>query len=89
MARFRSTLPGVGRSAGSWRSEHPIGVRYDSLGNPRQVPQFQPVGALPAQLRLFGGKLGCGTCHSVYSGVEGMRAVSDLRGGLCLSCHIK
>jgi len=42
-------------------------------------------------VQLFGaaGRIGCGSCHSVYSGVEKMLSLEPTRGGLCLSCHIK
>jgi predicted CXXCH cytochrome family protein len=70
-------------------SMHPIGVRYSTMARPNQTPQFRAVSGLPNTVRLFDGKLGCGSCHSIYSEEKQMMAVDMKRSKLCLSCHIK
>lgn len=73
----------------SIESMHPIGVRYSSTTKGRMAPQFQPVSNLPDTVRLFDGKIGCGSCHSMYAGGKNMMAVDVRQKSLCLSCHIK
>jgi predicted CXXCH cytochrome family protein len=71
------------------RSMHPIGVAYDSNPKPHMTAQYWPQSRLPGEIRLFSGKLGCGSCHSVYAGERQMLAREPKRGDLCLDCHIK
>lgn len=73
----------------SIKSMHPIGVEYSWMPKGRMAPQYKPVSSLPSSVRLFDGKVGCGSCHSIYSGEEQMMSVDPKRGRLCLSCHIK
>lgn len=79
--------------SGSWnhfRKEftHPIGLEYDriSAGNRRN---FKPSGMLDEEVRLYDGKIGCGTCHSIYSRERNMLVMDNLRSKLCFQCHIK
>ena len=76
------------RSRFSRRSNHPVGV---SLA---QVSAKNPLGfnhpySLPQNLRLFNGKIGCGTCHNAFSKEKSMLVMSNWRSRLCLKCHIK
>lgn len=67
---------------------HPVGVSYsDSASKHRR--KFNPAFLLPKEIRLFNGKIGCGTCHNVYSKEKFMLATSNTRSSLCLQCHIK
>lgn len=62
---------------------HPVGVRYT------QGVEMRSVRNLPPEVRLFAGRVGCGSCHSVYSGLE-MMLSAEIRGSaLCLTCHLK
>ena len=71
----------------SWKTEHPIGVPFPSRhGDVRD--QARP-GALPDGVRLFSGNVGCGSCHSVYSGIDEMLSVTRRGSALCLACHTK
>lgn len=80
-----------GNRRSSVEAEHPIGVRYDGFGvrSPRARSTLRSAASLPAEFRLVEGRLGCGSCHSVYSGSPGMLVRSTRHGGLCLGCHIK
>jgi len=71
------------------RSMHPIGVRYEWSPKGSMAPQFHPKQQLPQMVRLFNDKVGCGSCHSVYSQEDQMLAQDPKKGRLCLSCHIK
>ena len=84
--------PNSGIKSGTLRSiksMHPIGVEYSWMPKGRMAPQYKPVSSLPSSVRLFDGKVGCGSCHSIYSREEKMMSVDPKRGRLCLSCHIK
>ena len=76
-------------SVSSWNDDHPIGVEYGGRMRSGATPQFQSKASLPPSVQLYGGKVGCGSCHSLYSGQAKMLAVDPRRGRLCLSCHIK
>ncbi len=82
----QAALPPVGMLASR---DHPIGVRYSSFPKGSMAPQYRPESTLPDPIRLFGGNVGCGSCHSPYAGQEELMAVDPRRGNLCLKCHVK
>lgn len=63
---------------------HPIGVSY--MGAMMNEKELAPLGSLDRRLRLFDGKIGCATCHDMFSTVPGKLVMSSVR--LCTSCHI-
>ena len=67
---------------------HPIGLSLDQAAgrNPRK---FKPAGTLPKKIRFFNGKIGCGTCHNIFSKEKGMLVTNNHQSRLCLECHIK
>jgi len=56
------------------------------LKKPRQ---FTAPYDLPRELRLYDGKIGCGTCHNAFSKEKSMLVINNRRSRLCLECHIK
>lgn len=76
------------RSRFNRRSNHPVGVSLAqiSAGNPQK---FNHPSTLPQNVRLFNGKIGCGTCHNAFSVEKSMLVMSNWRSRLCLRCHIK
>ncbi|MBA4366932.1 MAG: hypothetical protein C0403_04760 [Desulfobacterium sp.] len=79
--------------AGNWLHRaidlnHPVGVSYQQAAN-HKSQDFHPQATLPSEIRLYNGKIGCGTCHNVYSKEKYMLAIGNRRSGLCLQCHIK
>lgn len=75
---------------GAWSHDsgaHPIGVGYRE--SRMRKGGLVPVSMLDKRLRLFGGKVGCGTCHDIYSKLPNMLAMSNAGSDLCLSCHRK
>lgn len=66
---------------------HPVGLVYKEsrLRNRRLVP----VSMLDRRLKLFDGKVGCGTCHDMYSKLPKKLTKSNAGSGLCRSCHRK
>ncbi len=69
-------------------SNHPVGVSLDraAVKKPRK---FNPPQTLPQEIRLFNGKIGCGTCHNAFSKEKSMLVMNNWRSRLCLKCHIK
>jgi len=80
----RSLDVGGGRS-------HPVGVRYVADAVPRKEgdrgPSLRNPAFLDKRLRLFDGKVGCGTCHDLYSTNRKFLAIDTRGGRLCRSCH--
>jgi len=74
--------------AGEWShgfGSHPIGVDYRgaAIKNHRLAPLHQVDG----RIHLFGGKIGCGTCHDMFSPLPGRLTMSNSGSRLCRECH--
>ncbi len=70
--------------------EHPIGVPYRATARSRGEPdavRLVAAASLDRRIRLFEGAVGCGSCHSIYANTESLLVKSNVRSGLCLSCH--
>lgn len=78
----------MGRTEFDPRSEHPVGVRYDSLKSENdEMGPLVRISALDSRIRLFGQAVGCGSCHSLYSKEPNRLVMSNKASRLCLSCH--
>jgi predicted CXXCH cytochrome family protein len=66
---------------------HPIGVDYFMTAS--ENPSFVPPDSLIPEIKLFGGKVGCGSCHNPYSKVHFQLVISNEYSALCVACHIK
>ncbi len=64
---------------------HPIGVSYSEAAM-NDPAGYKPASSL-APLRLFNGKVGCGSCHDPYSTKAGKLVMSNESSRLCLKCH--
>lgn len=76
------------RSGFNRRSNHPVGVLLAQIAS-RKPLEFNHPDALPRNIRLFDGKIGCGTCHNAFSEEKYMLVMNNWRSRLCLQCHIK
>jgi predicted CXXCH cytochrome family protein len=70
------------------RSNHPVGVSLVQFAA-RNPLKFNLPDALPQNIRLFNGKIGCGTCHNAFSKEKNMLVMNNWKSRLCLKCHIK
>jgi predicted CXXCH cytochrome family protein len=65
---------------------HPVGVAYprgsDAAG-------YTSIHALPQGVLLFNGKVGCLSCHNLYSARPGLLAMDMTGSALCVACHRK
>jgi predicted CXXCH cytochrome family protein len=69
-------------------SNHPVGMSYSSVAS-RYPSQYNTLSGNDRHIRLFDGKMGCGSCHSLYSTLE-KNLVQDNSGDrLCFECHNK
>ena len=87
---------GVGKSVdyqfgkGIWdhsSGAHPIGVNYRE--SRMRKGDLVPVSQIDKRIKFFGGKIGCGTCHNMYSGLPMQLVMSNERSALCFACHNK
>jgi predicted CXXCH cytochrome family protein len=64
-------------------ASHPIGAPYRA--HPDQA--LRPADSLDPRIRLFDGRVGCGSCHNLYAGGRSLLVMSNTGSRLCLSCH--
>jgi predicted CXXCH cytochrome family protein len=87
---FKDRMDFIG--AGSWRHSskmsHPIGIKYREKSM-KKMNSFNPVSMLSKEVPLFDGKIGCGTCHSIYSSNRAMLVMDNMGSRLCRECHLK
>ncbi|MDA8241706.1 MAG: cytochrome c3 family protein [Nitrospiraceae bacterium] len=69
------------------QGSHPIGVDYRECR--MKSGQLRPLSRVSRRLRLFNGKIGCGTCHDIYSKNPAMLTMTNEGSRMCLSCHVK
>ncbi len=72
----------------SLKLNHPVGITFSKLAR-KKPKQFNPSVSLPEEIRLFNGKIGCGTCHNVYSKERYILVTDNFQSRLCLQCHIE
>lgn len=68
-------------------SDHPIGMEYRDVAMRRVGGYKFPL--FGERIRLFKGKLGCGSCHSLYAKTKHNLVDRNERGILCRRCHNK
>ncbi len=79
---------GSDRSNGSQSANHPIGMVYENVFR-RNNRGFRAQAAINPRIRFFDGRIGCGSCHSLYSARPKYLAAPFERGVLCKNCHNK
>lgn len=67
---------------------HPIGMNYYEIKRMYHGAYRGP-DELPPQVKLFGGVIGCATCHNPYSAQHDDLVISNDGSALCLACHVK
>jgi hypothetical protein len=68
-------------------SDHPIGMEYQDVAMRRLGGYKFPL--FGERIRLFKGKLGCGSCHSLYAKTKHNLVDRNEMGVLCRRCHNK
>ncbi len=87
------TSPGEKLGLGLWKhnnrkTNHPIGISYVKISKSKPK-NFRPESMLSSEIKLFGGKIGCGTCHHIYARERFQLVMDNWGSRLCLECHIK
>jgi predicted CXXCH cytochrome family protein len=59
------------------------------IGPDKKMNEYRPAGMLDKNISLFDGKVGCGTCHNIYSQIRNLLVLDNARSKLCLECHLK
>jgi hypothetical protein len=68
-------------------TDHPIGMEYGAVAL-RRVSRYKfPL--IDDRIRLFNGRVGCGSCHSLYAQTKYHLVEKNERGILCRKCHNK
>jgi predicted CXXCH cytochrome family protein len=85
---FATTDGGMFHNIYSIGLSHPIGMNYYDIKIKYQGA-YRNVADLPQEIKLFGGVIGCATCHNPYSALHDELVMSNEGSALCLGCHVK
>lgn len=64
---------------------HPIGVDY--MDAYRKRGKLYPIYSVNPAIKFYNGKVGCGSCHSVFAGDKFKLALPMTGSALCFACH--
>ncbi len=88
----RDALVGKAVPAGEFDHDtglsHPIGVSHREA-TVKYLGAYRRIEKLPQEIRLFDGRVGCGSCHNPYSKRPFKLTMSNEGSALCLACHVK
>jgi hypothetical protein len=73
-----------GQMAARLLANHPIGGEQRPRG---RGDSLLPPERLDPRVRLFDGRVGCGSCHSLYADHDSLLVISNQSSRLCLNCH--
>ncbi|MHC4742197.1 MAG: hypothetical protein ACYS8Z_09810 [Planctomycetota bacterium] len=76
------------RARRSRMTDHPIGMNY-SRSSAKKAGRLRPLNGRMSDVRLFNGKVGCGSCHSLYLKAKGHILKSSQGPSVCSACHIR
>lgn len=68
----------------SGAANHPIGIPYPITSRDHE---YRPRSALPREIWLPNGKLGCVSCHQAYKKDHGQLVLPNEGSSLCQQCH--
>lgn len=78
---------GFALSPTNGQGSHPIGIKYKRAM--RSQGGLRPPSLLDPAIMLINGKVGCASCHNIYSKEPKLLTMSNRGSALCLSCHDK
>ncbi|MHC4213545.1 MAG: cytochrome c3 family protein [Planctomycetota bacterium] len=88
-----ATVPGLNETKSqkiarrSHMTDHPIGMEYSRVQS-QSKRRFRSSHSKNERIRLFDGKVGCGSCHSLYSDYNNNLVDKDAQKSLCFQCHL-
>ena len=81
---------GIGTSQHTGRldimANHPIGMSYSGVASANAL-KYNHLSSVNPDIRLFDGKMGCGSCHSLYSDIKKNLVQDNTGSRLCFECH--
>ena len=86
------TIPGMNESrqqkAQRFKSmsDHPIGMNYQYLLSQNPM-YFNSLMGMEKTIRMFDGRVGCGSCHSLYSDTPSNLVLDNEDSAICHTCH--
>ena len=91
-SEITATVPGYNETSAekairrSRLKDHPIGMNYksSSMAKAGRLRSLEHAGSA---IRLFDGKVGCGSCHSLYADTKDYLVKENHRSALCSQCH--
>jgi hypothetical protein len=66
--------------------DHPIGMDYQHILSKNSM-YFNSLMGMEKSIRMFDGKIGCGSCHSLYSNIPGNLVLDNEDSEMCHTCH--
>lgn len=84
----RKSAPALFRFICSSSLNHPVGISFDGIRG-KKARQIRNENMLSPDIKLFNGKIGCLTCHNIYSVNRKLLVMDNRKSRLCLECHIK
>jgi predicted CXXCH cytochrome family protein len=81
--------PGTGSppKIGEASASHPIGIAYPPRPRPGGEGTFRTASSLPTRILLPEGRIGCLSCHDLFSGEEKLLVMANTGSRLCYACH--
>lgn len=78
--------------SGVWTHEdaafsHPVGINYEESREQRIDSMLKPSSLIDKRINFYEGKIGCGSCHDLYSKGQRTLVMSNKGSRLCTSCH--
>ena len=81
----------IAQKKARWREmkDHPIGMEYQQVATQKKTKYPFQYPIANTKIRLFDGRVGCGSCHSLYSKNENNIVQNNGYNALCRDCHNK
>lgn len=71
-------------------ADHPVGVKYKSRpAGDTDAIILTPIASLDKRVRLFDERVGCNSCHNVFSREKKLLVMDNKASRLCLACHVE
>lgn len=77
----------VAPQLGGAKRSHPIGVVYPPRPSPYREGGYVPAGSLDPRILLPDGRVGCLSCHDLFSSEESLLSMPNRGSALCDACH--
>lgn len=80
-------VPVITKKSHSIGEGHRVGMNYAKIQR-KKAGQFRSPRGLSSEIMMFGGKVGCTSCHNPFKLGEHKLSISNEESKLCLECHL-